>query len=305
MPTEKKPADTPKAAFGQFVAVGRMGLRMTSSDGSVWSPPQLNKDPHTLGSIAVGNGAVVAVGMAGTGANVFYRTTDLQTWTSEKKNSDYVFMMRSIAFGGGVAGAPGQFFALLSGGVNGDDAGVAHFSSDGQQWGERVKRTKRSLNKVVWGDERWVGIGTYGLKSTSKDGREWQDAANQTPADTLIDIAFGKGVFVGVGLHGLRMTSPDGLQWANKQLGEEGEHIHAVVFTGKEFVGVGLGATYTSPDGLSWTRKPNTDAPVCCAFGKGLFVGSAYKGRILVSKDAVTWKQALKCEQHVQAIAFV
>jgi hypothetical protein len=70
-------------------------------------------------------------------------------------------------------------------------------------------------------------------------------------------------------------------------------------------VGVGLGATYTSSDGLAWTRKPNKDAPVCCAFGHGLFVGSAYKGRIMVSKDAVTWKQVLKCDEHIQAVAYI
>jgi hypothetical protein len=56
---------------------------------------------------------------------------------------------------------------------------------------------------------------------------------------------------------------------------------------------------------LAWTRKPNKDAPVCCAFGHGLFVGSAYKGRIMVSKDAVTWKQVLKCDEHIQAVAYI
>lgn len=299
MPADQKASAPAKPLFGQFVAVGRMGLRMTSPDGSAWSKPQFAKDPHTLGSIAAGNGCVVAVGMNGTGSNAFYRSTDLQTWEAQTKKSDYVFMARSVAFGNG------QFMALLAGGTNRDDGGVEHLSADGREWGERVKRDKGSLNRAVYGDGAWVGIGFYGCKAVSADGRAWQTAPDQAPADTLIDIVHGKGVFVGGGLNGLRMASPDGLKWGAKQLGEEGEHIHSLVFTGKEFVGVGLGATYFSPDGLSWTRKPNTDPPVCCAYGKGVFVGAAYKGRILVSKDAVTWKQALKCDEHVLAVAFV
>ena len=296
---DKKPDEDAKALFGQFLAVGRMGLRLSSQDGQSWSNPLMAKDPHTLNSIASGNGCAVVVGMAGTGNNVFYRSTDLTRWESQTKPSDYVFMMRHVAFGGG------QFMALLSGGVNGEDAGVAQLSSDGQNWGERLKRAKRSLNRVRFYGGKWVGIGSHGLKSVSSDGKTWQDAPDQTASDTLIDLAYGKGVYVGVGLNGLRLSSPDGLRWGNRQIGEEGEHIHAVVFTGREFVGVGLGATYISADGLSWTRKPNKDAPVCCAYGHGLFVGAAYKGRILVSRDAVTWKQVIKCDQHIQSIAFI
>jgi hypothetical protein len=36
-----------------------------------------------------------------------------------------------------------------------------------------------------------------------------------------------------------------------------------------------------------------------------VFVGAVYPGRILISKDALVWKQVLVCEQHVQAVAFV
>lgn len=296
MPAEKT-EDKPQ--FGQFVAVGRMGLRMTSADGATWSAPQLHKDPHTLGAIAAGNGCVVAVGMNGTGSNAFWRSTDLQKWEVQTAKSDYVYMVRSVGFGGG------QFMTLLSGGVNADDAGNAQLSSDGLQWGERIKRAKKSLNRVRFAAGQWVGIGSHGLKSASPDGRTWQDAPDQVAADTLIDLVYGKGVWVGVGLNGLRMASPDGLKWGAKQLGEEGEHLHAVVFTGKEFVAVAPTATFTSPDGQTWTRKPTNDAPVSCAYGKGVFVGAAYKGRILVSKDAIAWKQVLKLDHHVQAVAFV
>jgi hypothetical protein len=291
------PAEKPD--FGAFVAVGRMGLRIISKDGSTWSQPQMADKPHTLGSIAVGKGCVVTAGMAGSGENVFYRSTDLQTWEMQKQKSDYVFMLRSLGYGNG------GFLALLSGGVNAEDGGNMQSSDDGAKWSERFKREKRSLNKILWDGKQWLGIGNYGLKSVSTDGHKWIDAENQSIADTLIAIAFGNGRYVGVGLHGLRMASPDGLRWGEKQMGEEGEHLHAIVFTGKEFVAVGLGATYSSPDGVKWKRTPNDDTPVSVAYGNGVFVGAAYKGRILVSKDAITWKQVFKAPEHIQALSFV
>jgi len=299
MPSEK----TDKPDFGAFIAVGRMGLRMVSKDGATWSQPQMADKPHTLGSIAAGNGCVVTAGMAGGGENVFYRSTNLQTWEMQKQKTDYVYMLRSLGFGTS-NGQPG-FLALLSGGVNAEDGGNMQWSDDGAKWSERFKREKRSLNKIICDGKQWLGIGNYGLKSVSNDGRTWVDATNQAIADTLISVAYGNGRYVGVGLHGLRMASPDGLRWGEKQMGEEGEHLHAVVFTGKEFVAVGLGATYSSPDGVKWKRTPNDDSPVSVAYGNGVFVGAAYKGRLLLSKDGISWKQVLKAPEHVQAISFV
>lgn len=292
-----------KPDFGAFLAVGRMGLRLVSKNGSDWSQPLMEDKPYTLSSIAAGKGCVVAAGMAGGGENIFMRSTDLVKWEQQKQKTEYVFMLRSLGFGSS-NGQPG-FLALLSGGVNAEDGGNMQWSDDGAKWSERFKREKRSLNRVIWDGKQWFGIGNYGLKSVSADGRKWTDAENQSPADTLISVVHGNGRYVGVGLHGLRMASPDGMRWGEKQLGEEGEHLHAVVFTGKEFVAVGLGATYTSPDGVKWKRTPNNDPPVSVAYGNGLFVGAAYKGRILVSKDAITWKQVLKAPEHIQAISFV
>lgn len=294
------PADKPD--FGAFVGVGRMGLRLVSKNGSDWSQPLIEDKQYTLSSIAAGNGCVVVAGLVG-GENIFMRSTDLVKWEQQKLKNEYVYMLRSLGFGG----SNGQlgFLSLLSGGVNAEDGGNMQWSDDGAKWSERFKREKRSLNKIIWDGKQWVGIGNYGLKSVSTDGRKWIDAENQSPADTLISLAHGNGRYVGVGLHGLRMASPDGLRWGEKQLGEEGEHLHVVVFTGKEFVAVGLGATYTSPDGVKWKRTPNDDAPVSVAYGNGLFVGVAYKGRILVSKDGIAWKQVLKAPEHIQAISFV
>ena len=104
------------------------------------------------------------------------------------------------------------------------------------------------------------------------------------------------------------MTSEDGLKWSDRMPGEEGEHLNSVVWTGERFVAVGLGGTYSSPDGLHWDRRDNRNAPLTVAYGgvdgKGLFVGTQWKGRILTSPDGVEWKQVYQAEQHFEAVGF-
>ena len=124
------------------------------------------------------------------------------------------------------------------------------------------------------------------------------------PIDTLADVAFGAGKFVGVGLNGLRMSSEDGLTWSAPQRGEEGEHLNTVIWTGDKFAAIGFGATFFSSDGAQWTRQPNQNAPLTAAFGGGTYVGTQWKGRILISKDAVSWKEIYKAGQHVEALCF-
>ncbi len=156
----------------------------------------------------------------------------------------------------------------------------------------------------MFGNGTFVGVGDSGRRAVSTDGRKWTDAPGVKAVDTLVDVAFGKGVFVGVGLHGLRMTSADGLKWSDRQVGEEGEHINSILWTGDRFVAVGLGATYFSSDGFRWKREKNSEAPLSAAFGAGVFVGAHWKGRILHSTDAVSWKQVHKALHHVEALGY-
>jgi hypothetical protein len=196
-------------------------------------------------------------------------------------------------------------------GIGGDPGAVgssAPFivqSADGLKWSDYTPIPgKHILRRVAWGNGMFVGVGDRGRRARSKDGKDWTDAPATKAIDTLVDVAFGAGRFVGVGLHGLRSVTEDGLAWPHRYPGEEGEHINSVIWTGDRFVAVGQGATYFSPDGLDWTRRENKDAPLIAAFGAGVFVGTNWKGRILLSTDAIEWKQVYKCEQHLEALSF-
>jgi hypothetical protein len=118
------------------------------------------------------------------------------------------------------------------------------------------------------------------------------------------NAAFGNGVFVGVGLHGLRMSSTDGLKWEHRQTGEEGEHLNSILWAKDRFVAIGAGATYFSADGKTWEKAANENAPLTATFGNGVFVGVAWKGKVLTSTDAKAWKQVVKIDRHLEAVGY-
>ena len=283
----------------RFVAVGQNGLRLASEDGIAWKDLQVGKEGETYRAVAQGDGRFVAVGSYG-GDNIFAASTDGAAWQTAKKDARYSAYLRAVGF------ALGEFLALGGDpGAVGDSKPFAMTSKDGGAWSENVSIAgKEMLRRFAFGDGQYVAVGDRGRRAASEDGRTWKDAPAVRAIDTLIDVAFGAGVFVGVGLHGLRMRTADGLAWTDRQLGEEGEHLNSIVWAGDRFVAVGQGATYTSADGASWTRTPNRDAPPTVAYGRGVFVGSAWKGRLLRSTDGVDWQPAFKADHHVEAIAF-
>ncbi|HSI36357.1 MAG: WD40/YVTN/BNR-like repeat-containing protein [Phycisphaerae bacterium] len=285
--------------MSKFVAVGHNGLRVTSADGVTWDKPQVGKEGETYRAVAYGNGAFAAVGGFGWGDQLMaVSPDDGATWRVSVKTKQTNY--RSVVFGNGkflaMAGDPAQV---------GDARPVVATSTDGATWTDAKRISgKWLIRRIVYGNGTFAGVGDRGRRSVSPDGLEWKDAPDMKPVDTLADIAFGNGVFVGVGMHGLRTSSRDGLKWSPGQIGKEGEHLNSVVFTGGKFVAVGLGATWTSPDGEKWERTPNTNAPLSCVVGGGAFIGTAWRGRILRSTDAVAWTEVAKCPHHIECVVF-
>jgi hypothetical protein len=289
-----------------FIAVGHNGLRLASADGSEWKNQQLGKEGETYRAVAFGNKRFVAVGSYG-GSNIFAASTDGATWKAGTRDAKYVAYFRGLAFGGdtfvGLGGDPGSV---------GDSKPFICTSSDGLTWSDALPVPgKHILRRAAYGDGRFAAVGDRGRRAATKDTKTWTEAEGVKAIDTLVDIAFGipagpvkKPVFVGVGLHGLRMTSADGVKWENRQAGEEGEHLNSIIWAGDRFVAIGMGATYLSSNGVNWKREKNSDAPTTAAYGRGVFVGANWKGRLMRSTDGIEWKQVHKSEQHVESIAF-
>jgi photosystem II stability/assembly factor-like uncharacterized protein len=272
---------------------------LASSDGVEWSPPQFGKEGEVWRAGCVGKGRCVLVGSYG-GANILAVTTDGKTWKTRTQDARYSRYFRGVTFGN-------DTFLAIGGdpGAVGSSQPFVALSADGVEWSELINIAGvHILRRVAFGKGLFVGVGDRGRRAASRDGKVWKDPPSVRAVDTLVDVAFGKDVFVGVGLHGLRMTSTDGITWTDRQTGEEGEHLNSIVWTGEQFVAVGQGATYTSPEGRTWKRTPNHDAPLTVVHGKGVFVGANWRGRLLLSRDGVEWKQVHKCEEHVEMLAF-
>ncbi len=282
-----------------FVAVGHQGLRMASADGQTWSQPQTGKEGEVYRAVMFGNGRFATVGSFG-GANLMAATSDGTEWQTKSVDARYVNYLRGLGFGNGV-------FLGLGGdpGAVGDSKPFVMTSTDGFAWSDRMPIAGRNmLRRVAWGNDRFVAVGDRGRRAASPDAKQWTDTPDVKAIDTLIDVTFGRGVFVGVGLHGLRMASEDGVKWSERLIGEEGEHINSVLWNGERFVAVGQGATYFSADGRKWERQPNKNAPLIAVYGLQQFIGSNWRGRLLQSRDAVTWTDILQAEHHIEAVAF-
>jgi photosystem II stability/assembly factor-like uncharacterized protein len=291
-----------------FLAVGQQGTRLTSPDGVTWSAEQTGKEGEIYRGCAIGNAHLVAAGTFG-GKNILASSPDAKSWKTTEKDGQYKLFVRAVGYGTpdnqptfvAVGGEPvtvgaSNPFSLLS-----TDGGVT--------WSDYVMNAgKTILRRLAWGNDRFVAVGDRGRRSMSKDGRDWKDVRKVKAIDTLIDVAYGKNLFVGVGLHGLRMFSEDGLTWSERIPGEEGEHLNSICFTGDRFVAVAPGATYTSDDGRKWSRTPNSNAPTIAPHGKingqDTFIGATWKAKFLHSKDALTWTQTHKGENHLEALAF-
>lgn len=282
-----------------FIAVGHNGLRLASKDGKQWEHLQSGKEGEVFRAVAFGRERFVAVGSYG-GDNITAVSADGKVWEQGKLEAKYTKYFRGLGFGHeiflGLGGDPGSV---------GDSKPFVLTSTDGKSWSDfQSVPGKHILRRVAWGDGRFVAVGDRGRRATSTDGLKWEDAPNAKAIDTLVDVVFGKDLFVGVGLHGLRMTSSDGLKWSAATRGNEGEHLNTILWNGEAFVAIGAGATYRSSDGETWERLPNKDAPTTATFGDGLFVGSLWKGRIVVSTDGVAWQEVFKSELHIESVAF-
>jgi hypothetical protein len=280
-----------------FVAVGQDGLRIVSENGTDWARAQSGKEGETYRCCVFGSGRWVAAGSYG-GDNISAATVDGTKWETAKKAANYVRYFRGLGHDGkqfiGIGGDPGSV---------GVSKPFYSTSVDGLTWSDFAEiGGKHIIRRLAFGKSLVVGVGDRGRRVVSIDYKEWKDAPEAKAIETLVDVAFGNGKFVGVGLHGLRMASEDGLVWSAKQTGDEGEHLNSVVWTGKQFVAIGVAASYFSADGVTWEKKANKDAPTNCCYGGGLFAGSGWKGRVLISQDAVTWREAHKNEKHIEAI---
>ena len=207
---------------GTFVAVGNLGVIVTSTDTTTWTLQQktsgsemVNYVTSNLFGVAYGGSKFVAVGDLG----VILTSTDGTTWTLQQKTDSATMTMvnyvtsslNGVTYGGGKFVAVGARGNILT-------------STDGTTWtlqqktsgSEMVNYTIAQLNDVVYASNKFVAVGASGTVLTSSDGASW--TIQTTPStNEFSDVAYGGGTFAAVGFSGEIATSSDAITWTRNQ----------------------------------------------------------------------------------------
>lgn len=277
-----------------------LGSIHASEDGLKWNlvHQETPKDPkermaYGFFGFAKGNGTLVAVGGGDNiskGGNVrVLASKDGAAWDGPIWRFDNAGALNCVAFG------KDRFTS------HGGEGPWAFFtnSTDGKEWSDpnknRIEKWRgwtKMVQKVVFGNDVFVGIGATRRVVTSPDATAWKDHPDEAQArPPFISLAFGNGVFVAGGMHGLRAVSKDGESWEHVVQGEVGEHLNEIVWTGKEFVALGIEVTYKSADGIKWEKATSNVRASRGCFGAGVFLCTNLRGtETYRSTDALRWE---------------
>lgn len=225
----------------KWIAGGRFGLIMESSDGVNWS------EHSQSGSVISTNVASVAFANSTwiifADGQICYSTDGGATFTASTGQN--TFRIYEDAAYDSVADrwvAAGEFNIK----VYSDDGGAT--------WTETgVLNTSDGLRGIEFDGTTWVAIGNGGTLNTSTDGVNWNDDGNVGVTSVFYSIAYNSGLFVIVGFSGNIFTSPDGFTWT-QQTSPTSETLFAVEWIADRWVVVGtLGEVLVSLDGVEWT----------------------------------------------------
>ena len=269
----------------QFIAVGRNGTLLGSSDGSTWAARTSNTTAD-LNAVAWSGSAFVVVGNNGT----ILRSTDGINWTSYAVPGNfqdhYAVAWSSTA----------NLFVTTG-------KGTAIFTSpDGITWTLRSSPTSLSMFGVAAGSgTTFAAVGQSGNTLSSPDGSTWtQHTAGAANGNNVSGVAWNGSVFVAVGIAQTIMTSSNASTWTAQTDSTTGD-VFGVAWNGTKFVAVGFNSSTVGSvildsvngTGTSWTSRDATPAGGrslnAVTFGNSEFVAVGGYGTIVTSLDGVTW----------------
>ena len=266
--------------------------------GPEWTMVSPSPFARETSDIAFGNGKFIAVGShdIGSSASRVASSTDGVNW-SLIENTPAGFVPQAIAYG--------------------NDRWVTNngYSTDGTSWTLVDWTGVLDYSKIVYGNQKFVAIGSQNKIACSTDGTSWTELQNlpfSGNSESIYGIAFGGGKFVAVGgsnSAGKIATSTDGETWTtvSPTVFNSGnfKSINCIAYGGGKFVASNSKATAYSSDGTNWTpiirEKENgttysaffLEDFSCLAYGNGKWIGLKGTSMMGYSSDGITWTPAL------------
>ena len=240
---------------GSYVAVGKAGNIITSTDSVHWT--SMTVDTDDLRPVAFGNGLFVTVGEQ-------YDPMVLTNWEKFPLGDYYRYTLSSY------------LTAVL-------------VSSNGLDWEFGVNPDSERLTRIVFGNGVFVATSYYVpyFCYTSVDGRHW--VGRNVSGLRAYEVLFGNGRFLAVGSDGFVYYSKNGEDWTNSGVNK----VTPLFFGNGRFIAFGSGGNMEeSTDGVAWQVIGLISGilPQTFAGGGGRFVGGlTTPGYASYSSDAAHW----------------
>ena len=168
------------------------------------------------------------------------------------------------------------------------------------QSGWTTVQINHCLNGIVYGDHRFVIVGSEGLIKTSDDGNTWTVRESGTDA-SLYMVKWLGNHYICVGNQGTVLTSTDGINWnkgviSGLQGSTDDDAIFDVAWDGSRYTAVfyndkdSTSGVLLSIDGKVWTATKSFEGDFeCIEYGDGLFIAVSYDGIVMDSRDGKNW----------------
>ncbi|RCX19413.1 hypothetical protein DFR58_103158 [Anaerobacterium chartisolvens] len=127
-------------------------------------------------------------------------SSDMKSWVSRKELNYY----KSIIIGSS------NYLAI-------NTYGQIDASPDGFRWKRiKIKDYNNSIIKIIYSNNKFIGIGSNGEVWYSKNGTDWAKAESHTNK-ALKDICWTGNEFIAAGDEGIIITSKDGVNWRQEE----------------------------------------------------------------------------------------
>jgi photosystem II stability/assembly factor-like uncharacterized protein len=216
-------------AYGRetLVAIADHRYSYTSSDGTNWSQHLTGTDfrEHFNGIAFARDTFVIAGGDRGFSPGFILTSTNGADWTRREVPLDGNGLL-SVSYGNNTYVVVGQGGRVLT-------------STDSVSWSDQMSGTDATLDRVVFGNGRFVATGLTPLLFYSSDASNWVAVAGLPLTGP---IAFGAGTFLAAAERGRFLTSIDGARW-NERSGIASPNLFGLTFGKDTFVAVGAVGT--------------------------------------------------------------
>ena len=233
-----------------YLAVGDLGLALTSSDGTSWT---LLTTPvsYNLHDVAWGDGRFVVVGENGT---IISTADNGATWLTETSGTEET--LRSVIYDG--------LTRLITVGHNGT---ILTRNQGSSSWAAlAASKTDEDLHGIAWNFDilfTYVAVGDNGtfLISNSNDISNWVKPSTPLPEFTtdMLNIRWHLNFFLATGKNGTLLTaSSDGNTWTNRTSGINDQWLFDSSWDGTRHIVVGSNGTLitsTSADASVWEAQ--------------------------------------------------